>query len=278
MRHGRSPSLTGLLLLVAFAAPALGQDGKSHYVLGLIIGQEKRSSTDGDVLNAATDAFVLARRFTIVERSKLDAVFTEKDLQEFLGKGNNDLSTVLGLDLLGLVNYAVESARDPAAGLIESYVIDVRLVDVKTGQVLTTVSSEREDILRPPATPREAGRHLFQSVRQAFPPVGYVIKLDGEEVVVDLGSDLGVQDGDVLEVVREGEQIIHPVTGEALPAQLIAVGTLKVVSIWPQFASCRAKSGGAEIQLGSIVRLRAEGSRVREGVRKVLRHLPWRDN
>jgi hypothetical protein len=208
----------------------------------------------------------------MVEREKLDAVFTEKDLQEFLGKGNSDLSKVLGLDLVGLVSYSVENNLQPNGERVTEYFIEVRLVDVLTGQILTTVSSERPDLLSPPTTLRAAEDHLFQSVREAFPPFGYVIKVAAEQVVVDLGSEVGIQKGDTLEVVQEGEQIIHPVTGEPLPAQLTVVGLLKVHETSPQLSTCKVKSGdGAHV--GSLVRLKEENSQSRRILGKVLKSI-----
>lgn len=233
-----------LLLLAAAAAPLAAQDEKPLYKMGLVLNNNKRNrDLDSDVLNAATRAFFDSKRFTMVERAQLDAVFTEKDLQGFLGKGNKELSDVLGLDMLGLVAYTVESKS--MGGVNRTiFTLEVRLVDVKTGQILGSITSERPDYLTPPATPRDAGRGLFQSVREAFPPFGYIVKIDGENVVVDLGSEAGVQEKDVLEIVREGEKIIHPVTGEVLPSEMVVIGELKVLSTSAQLSQCKLKSEG----------------------------------
>lgn len=255
--------LLAFLLLVAVAAPGAAQGEKALYKLGLVLNGEKNRRLDGDVLNAVTQAFFESKRFTMVERKQLDAVFTEKDLQGFLGKGSETLSDVLGLDLIGLVSYTAETERSGAVSR-EVFVLEVRLVDVKTGQILGTITSERPDAILPPSTAREAGRDLFQSIREAFPPFGYVVKVAGRDVVIDLGSDAGVKKGDELEIVREGEQIIHPVTGQALPAELVVVGVLKVVSTSAQLANCKTKAEG--VALGSTVRLKAQNSMFKKGL------------
>jgi hypothetical protein len=254
--------LLTLLLLGAIAAPAAAQGEKALYKLGLVLNGEKNHQLDGDVLNAVTQAFFESKRFTMVERKQLDSVFTEKDLQGFLGKGSQTLSDVLGLDLVGLVSYTAGTERQGAVSY-EVFVLEVRLVDVKTGQILGTITSERPDAVLPASTVREAGRDLFQSIREAFPPFGYVVKVTGKEVVIDLGSDAGLKKGDELEIVREGEQIIHPVTGQALPAELVVVGVLKVVSASPQLANCKTKSEA--VTLGSTVRLKAKNSILKKG-------------
>lgn len=262
LRSILSPLLV-LCLLFAAAAPSVAQEEKVQYRLGLVLDKGKKDREIAeDVLNAATRAFFESKRFTLVERSQLDAVFTEKDLQGFLGKGNKELSDVLGLDMLGIVAYTVEPT---SAGTL--FTIEVRLVDVKTGSILATLTSERSDYLTPPSAPRVAGKALFQNVREAFPPFGYVVKASGKSVVVDLGSDSGVKKGDAFEVVKEGEQIIHPRTGEVLSAEMIVVGELKVVSTSADLATCKLTDG--EGAVGSIVRFKGRNSILNKALRGV---------
>ncbi len=112
----------------------------------------------------------------------------------------------------------------------------------------------------PPVTPKEAGALLAESIREAFPPLGYVIQIDGKEIVVDLGSEAGLKEGDTLEVVEKGAQIIHPVTGEALDAPLKVIGELEVISTSPQMSICKRASRKSQFQLASIVRLKGTES------------------
>ncbi|HEY2293844.1 MAG TPA: hypothetical protein VGM86_24330 [Thermoanaerobaculia bacterium] len=276
MRLKLSP-LPVILLCLAAALPASAQVEKSHYKLGLISNEKNKGhETDKerryreDVLNAATDAFVAARRFTMVERNQLNAVFTEKSLQEFIGgQVNNKLSDVLGLDLVGVVDYTVDTTRSPKGEPVVKCIIDVRLIDVKTASLLATVTSNRPSLLLPSSTPREAGELLYRGIREAFPPVGYVVSVNGKEVVVDLGSEAGLQDGDTLEIVVEGEQIVHPVTGKVLSAPMKVIGELKVVTASPQISTCKIKSKG-EVRVASIVRLKESVSFIDKWGSKIL--------
>jgi len=252
------------LFTVTPAGAAVGE--KTTYKVGLVMGASKDKRIEVDVLNLATAAFYQTRRFDIVERDQLNAVFTEKDLQGFLGKGNKKLSDVLGLDLLGILSYTIETRK---SGAIARNVVtlDVRLADVKTGAIVGTITSERNS-LTPPSTVREASHQLFQSIREAFPPFGYIIKATGNEVVVDLGGEAGLKKGDFLEIVREGEEIIHPKTGEVLPAEMIVVGELKVVSTTPHLSNCKLKSKG-EASVGRSVRLKERNEKWKDLVGKV---------
>src|SRR6185369_8857823 len=105
-----SLKISPLILVFLFSAglPAMAQGDKSLYKIGLLLADDRKEN-GADVLSAVTDAFVAARRFKMVERKQLNAMFTEKDLQEFIGgKVNNKLSDVLGLDLVGVVDFTIE--------------------------------------------------------------------------------------------------------------------------------------------------------------------------
>jgi hypothetical protein len=278
MKLRRFPLIFLLLLPLAAPAPLAAQDEKPLYKLGLIIGDdkarksEKEKMIDAEVLNAATDAFLAARRFKMIERNQLGAVFTEKSLQDFIGgKVNNKLTDVLDLDLVGVVGHTVETNKSEKGEVQTKWIIDVRLIDVKTAALLTTVTSDRESLLSmlPPATPREAGTLLAQSIREAFPPLGYIVQINGKEIVVDLGSEAGLKEKDTLEVVQEGEQIIHPVTGQVLAAPMKVIGELKVLSTSPQVAICKRTSGKGELKPSDMVRLKGTESSVVKWLKKV---------
>jgi hypothetical protein len=254
-------TIFSLLLLGVHVPPAAAQIEKGRYKLGLFL-DKRGNSQDGDVLNAATDAFIAAHRFSMVARSQLDAVLTEKDLQAFLGgQANDKLTDLLGLDLLGIVGYTVEPSPRSQGKYAPTWIIDVRLVDVKTVLLLTTVTSNRPSLLSPVSTtPREAGRLLYQSIREAFPPLGYVVHVNDREVIIDLGSGAGLREGDVLEVLQEGKQFIHPVTGKLLTAPMEVIGKLKVLTTSPQSSACKIKAAKGAIRDANLVRLKGNSS------------------
>ena len=145
------------------------------------------------------------------------------------------------------------------------YFIEVRLIDTGTGNIMVSLDSERSGFGSGGArTIRDAGDALSENVRQAFPPVGYVVQLDEEEVVVDLGTAAGVKKGDILQVVREGEQLIHPVTGVPLPRVQEVIARLKVRDVTPALSRCRLKDRRSkdepmQIAVGDMVRFHGDG-------------------
>jgi hypothetical protein len=252
------------VLFLAGTSIATAQE-KYRYKLGLVLANPDKSN-GADILSAATNAFVAARRFSVVERQILADVFTEKDFQEFIGGGiNNKLSDTLGLDLLGIVDFTMYIKHKSKEERESTWVIDVRLVDVKTSEIMTTITSERFRLL-PATTIREAGKSLFQSIREAFPPMGYVVQVRGKEVIVDLGSAAGLKQGDRLEVFQESKPIIHPVTREVLTTPMKMIGELKVTSVSLQMSTCKIKRAQGKLRPGNPFRLQANSSILREWV------------
>jgi hypothetical protein len=259
--------LTFLVLHLASTAIAAAQDNY-RYKLGLVLANHDQPN-GADILNAATNAFVDTHRFVVVERSVIAEVVTEKILQEFLdGNTNNKLSDTLRLDLLGIVNFTMYIKHKSKDETESTWVIDVRLVDVKTAEIKTTISSERFRLL-PATTIREAGRSLFRSIREAFPPAGYVVQVNGKEVIVDLGSAAGLKQGDRLEVFQESKPIIHPVTREVLATPMKMIGELKVTSVSLQMSTCKIKKAQGALRPGNPFRLQANSSILREWVHKL---------
>ncbi len=254
---------------LVLATPAEAQVEKPQFKLGLVLGTKENRKLDDEVVAAATEAFVTSRRFTLVERQQLNAVLTEKDLQEFLGgQVNQKLTDVLGLDFIGLVGYSVDRVEALDGRLQVRFILNVRMIDVKTAAVVATLESVRSDLIQP-TNPREAGKALSQTIRESFPPVGYVIQIDGKDVLVDLGIEAGIREGDTLEVVREGERLLHPVYGTEMPAVMKVIGELKVASASPAMATCRAKGGKFDLAVKNLVRLKAKHSAWQDWIQKV---------
>jgi hypothetical protein len=262
----------GALALCSWTVPV----GAKIYQLGLVMAEREDRRIEGDIVSATTNAFYESKRFVVIERAQLDKIFAERDLSDFINGSPGDLSNLEGVDMLGLVSYSVEQGA-PGTGQW-NYYIDVRLTDVKTGQIVGNVSSRR-DTFSEPTTPHIAGRFLLQNVREMFPPEGYVVSITGDQVIVDLGVESGLQQGDTLEVIREGEVIFHPVTGKPLPAQEIVVGTLKVVDPANQMSTCKlpkasGKGGQGAIDIADRVRLQPKN----QTGAKILKKIPFLKN
>lgn len=276
------------MILAALVASFLGigtgaraQDLK----IGIVLAQQHRHDRDAQVVAAVSDAFLRSRRFIVLERQNLDAIFQEKGLDAFIGDSEGaDLGKTLGLDWIGLLTYSVERTRDSTGATQESYFLSVRLLDVASTRVLRTIDSNQEtsraaEYLRASGerflneklqkaelntwsfsdSIQAASDRLLENLRLAFPPQGYVIQKSGNrQVLVDLGSEAGVREGDTLEVFTFGEPIIHPVTGREIPGQEITRAVLKVLSVQNGLSTCKVKKTDGSFDVGASVRLKGE--------------------
>ena len=58
-------------------------------------------------------------------------------------------------------------------------------------------------------------QEALDKVREFFGREGYVVKVEGSRVLIDLGKEK-VRSGEEFDVVREGKEIVHPVTKQVI--------------------------------------------------------------
>ncbi len=69
-------------------------------------------------------------------------------------------------------------------------------------------------------------------IKQDFAPLaGVIIMPIGDEYLIDLDVTSGIQQGDILTLISEGEKVIHPVTKEILGTLDVAQGFLQVTRV-----------------------------------------------
>ncbi|MDP2400398.1 MAG: hypothetical protein Q8M66_00320, partial [Actinomycetota bacterium] len=90
---------------------------------------------------------------------------------------------------------------------------------------------------------------------KTFQPVyGVVIKVVDGEYLLDLGSENGVRNGDLISVMAPSEAIKHPVSGEVIGQLDHAKAFLRIVRIKPDFAWARLLSPTVAIRPADPVR------------------------
>lgn len=68
-------------------------------------------------------------------------------------------------------------------------------------------------------------------IRSAFPIEGYVLKVIGDRVYVNLARADGIETGDVMEVYRTGEMLTDPVTGEDVDYIRERLGSVRISEV-----------------------------------------------
>lgn len=116
-----------------------------------------------------------------------------------------------------------------------------------------TTKTEKAGILIEAAS--QAVIQLNDKIKTLFPLDGYVLKKDGEMVIIDIGKDM-VGEGSCFEVYYIGEELIHPVTKKKIGQEKIKVGEITVDKIHEDFSYGKITSGVKEIRVGNMVILK----------------------
>lgn len=95
----------------------------------------------------------------------------------------------------------------------------------------------------------------FERIRDFFQREGYLVKVEGVKVIVDLGKDR-VRVGEEFDVFREGREIVHPVTRQVIGKERKRVGRIKIEEVQEGFSYGKLIEGSA--REGEKVRLRVE--------------------
>lgn len=262
----RNPSvkklLPYLLLMALLAAPAAAKNLKIALLMAATNENHYGQPKPSEILGAAAAAFFDSKRFEVIEREQLAKIFDERELSDFIKGEPGDLSNLHGVDMLGLITYSQEEGTSLHEGGAkqERIFIDIRLTDVKSGQMVGSVDSRRPSVAIEPTTAHLAGRLLLENIRDMFPPQGSVLRLDGDLAVVSLGSTEGLKEGDHLEVFTEGD-LLFDEEGNALSAPEEVVASMKVVQVSAQVSKCKIKldkknGDPSMVAIGAKVRLK----------------------
>ena len=78
---------------------------------------------------------------------------------------------------------------------------------------------------------------------------GYVMRVEGRLVFIDLGTQDEVIPNDLFRLIRQ-ETIIHPVTGENLGGEVL-LGVIRIVEIFPRYSTAEILKldPGADIRM-----------------------------
>ena len=258
-----------LMALAAFCLLSSTAEAGGMKKVALLMAKAQEGASD--ILGATTNAFVESKRFEVIERDQLPKIFQERDLTDFIKSAAGDLSTLEGVDIIGVVTFGSSQGGDADEPVTHIF-LDVRLTDVKTGKVLASVSSRSDSLLVAPTSIHNASQLLLENIRKQFPPEGSILNVEGKAVVVSLGKLDGVKVNDILDVLQEG-QVFFNGEGKAFPPMEEIVATLKVVQVDDQLSKAKVKTmvkKGESIPAGARVRLRRAGTSAWDIVHRTL--------
>ena len=166
-------------------------------------------------------------RFNIIERDRLDAVLLEQDLS--LAGLTDPRSAIRVGAMVAAEALIITDVRETD----KDVQVIQRVVDTETSLILAMKDAYCEN--KEYDTIRIRLSELVQDICREFPLIeGQVVRTEGKEVFVDLGSDHGLRKGSRLNVVERGDPIVDERTGEVLlEASPERVGAIRVEEAFP---------------------------------------------
>lgn len=267
-----------LIAVLNFVASAQEKTGVGIMPFSFVQGAA--SSPDvNSIQETVINAFVKTKRFNIVDRSKMDALKKEKDLQkseDFIDGSVIEQGVSLGANFLisGHVISAqperMETVPDATGQVTVSYKaklsIQLKVIDVATGQVVTseTIEPKGGSILGGmmgvgPSTPEAAitkaikgiEKKVDDFVNKNFPATFPIVEIQEKnskgiatKIMIAGGTAFNLEKGQKLKVV---EVSIIEVNGKRLERKK-DIGELKITKVEDEnFSTCSVRSGGIEI-------------------------------
>lgn len=102
--------------------------------------------------------------------------------------------------------------------------------------------------------PLKAVAGVVDELSDDFRPIsGYVVENTGNEVIIDLSSEHGVNMGDLFSVMKPGRELVHPVTKQVLGRLDDIKGFLQVTLVMKGYARARILGNGEDINRGDVI-------------------------
>jgi TolB-like protein len=261
--------------IILFSICTIAQEKTSIGILPFtFVNGSSNQQTVNSIQETVTNGFVKTKRFNIVDRTKMDALRNEKNLQkseDFIDGSVVQQGVSLGANYLvsgHVVSANAEQMRadDGTISYKAKLSISLKVIDVASGQVISSETIEPKSgssllgAIGMGASSAEASiakaikgieDKVDDFVSRNFPVSFFIAEIqekDGKGAAVKIliagGSDFGLAKGDKLKVVEISEM---EVGGKKLTRKK-EVGELKITKVEDEnFSSCSVSVGGTEI-------------------------------
>ena len=212
-------------------SPSLGEIGERMSIAVLpFSSQGIGGELNGvDLLDKLITGFVNSKRFKVIERAQLEKILNEQKLGL---SGIVDPSTAAEIGK-GIGVDAVVLGSVTRAG--NSLSIDARLIDTESAAIISAQDAYSSRISLYQIS--EMVNELAQKFSKDLPIVkGLVINIKGQKLTLDFGANKGVKKGMKCIVYREGDPIIHPVTGKVIGRMINQICVARITEVMPGFS------------------------------------------
>jgi len=194
-------------------------------------------------------------RFEVLERAQMDRLIAEMKIQQ---TGLTDIQNAAELGkMLNVEKLIIGSIGQMG----NTYQLNVRLVDVS--KAVTEVAEGTECPAKEEALPA-AIEELVQRIALKIPIRGAIVKVEGDQIYINIGETHGIHTGLTLRVVRKGEQVTD-LEGKVLGTTETNVGVILIEQVHPQWSIATVYGEAAgEMAPGDWVLLDLSESRTME--------------
>jgi len=184
------------------------------------------------LLGAVSDSLQKNRRLQIVDRSLLEHLLEELKLS----------SSKLTDPAMALKMGKILSAKVMITGSIlqekKDWMINLRVIDTETTSVVTVISTLISTSDLKPVI-RNMSEKINSQLAHAYPLQGKIVTVDGKRAIINLGSEIGLQDTAFFEILSES----------GLP-----IGSLKITEVQPRQSRALITAATSEIDPGCRIR------------------------
>ena len=185
------------------------------------------------------------RRFTVIERSKMEEILQEQALQQTGVTQTQqavDIGRILGVDKV---------IAGSLSKLGSKFILDIRFIDVEKGEIELAESADADD--REEALPA-AIKALALSIAAKIPFVGKVVQVDENIVYIDLGSQEGMEVGNLLDVYQVTKTVTDE-EGNVILQKREKVGSLRLTFVDVGASEAEIIAADEVIKPGDTVRV-----------------------
>jgi|GEM_PF-1073377 len=216
---------------------------------------------ENSVCEKFTYVVVKLGRFTVVEREKLASVMKELKLS-LSGLVDPNTAAQVG-KLLGAKYIITGDLRDYGQKYSDKEYkvnigITVKIIEVATAEIIDAIEVEGKGSGGDAGTARKealeaAADKFYYEIRKVFALKTYILKREGNVVYIRFGEKMGIRKGTRFSVLREGESVTDPYTGEVYTTTR-EIGEIMISEVTPKFAKATIVSEKESIKPGDSVK------------------------
>jgi tetratricopeptide (TPR) repeat protein len=205
-------------------------------ILAFVDFQEKGALTERDGFSTVltlqlTEFLNQSKRVQVVERALIDKLLQELNI------GSSELADPQTALKLGKVLAAKLIGTGSLLNLPNGTSMTMRLIDTETTSIPMVMNRD----LGPPTGVEkdlyQLNREILKTVISKYPLRGYVVKLAGDRVLLNLGANQGMVMGTKFDVLEEAQAIQYK--GKKLQGSAQTIGQLEVVDVQPDLSYAR---------------------------------------